>query len=297
MSQLDGIGWFKQQFGTRITQALQGTPFSLDMAAAIAVQETYSDCWGISYQSKPIYQALPAAQVLQICVGDTLDAPNRSAFPKTKQELCQKPSGQEMFTVARNALLAIGQYNPTYARVAKANPDKFCHGYGIFQYDLQYFLNDPGFFLQNGWYDINQCITRLVRELNNALKTAYGPNKTALTDQEMMYVAVAYNCGHVNINGGPNQGFQDDDGNYYGANFQKFLGMAHTVQAPAAAAMTVSAAAAPLPASAKPRAKAPRKPAKRKVAARKPPRKSKKRKAPKKAKRAAAPRKPRKARR
>jgi hypothetical protein len=181
--------------------------------------------------------ALPAAWVLQICVGDTLDAPNRGARPKNKADLCQTPAGQQMFTVARNALLDIAKYSRSYAAAAR-NPDKFCHGYGIFQYDIQYFWQDPDFFLQNGWYDIGRCIARLVKELDAALKTAYGPHKASLTDTEMMYVAIAYNCGHVNVNGGPKQGFKDGDGVYYGENFQKFLAMAHTVTAaPTAVAM------------------------------------------------------------
>ncbi len=35
---------------------------------------------------------------------------------------------------------------PAYSKVAKL-PHKFCHGYGIFQYDLQFFLTDPDYFL------------------------------------------------------------------------------------------------------------------------------------------------------
>jgi hypothetical protein len=264
MSVLDGIKWFKQQFGAAVGQALSGTPFSVDMAAAIAVQETYSDCWGITYQSKPIFQALTAAQVLQICVGDTLDAPSRNAFPKSKADLVQAPNGQQMFTAARNALLAIAKYNKSYATAAK-NPDKFCHGYGIFQYDIQFFPNDQAFFLQNGWYDIGQCIARLVKELNAALKTAYGPHKTSLNDTEMMYVAIAYNCGHVNVNGGPKQGFKDGDGVYYGENFQKYLAMAHTVTAAPAPVAMMADAAIGAPAAPAGAAKAGKKPAKPKT--------------------------------
>jgi hypothetical protein len=224
MAELDGMKWFKQQFGPVITPALQGTPFSLDMATAIAVQETYGDCWGRLYQTKTV------ADVLKLCVGDTLDYPNRDAFPKNKADLVQTAVGQQMFPIAHQALLNIAQYNSSYAGAAK-NPDKFCHGYGIFQYDIQFLQSDSSFCLQYGWYDFGQCLTRLVKELNAALKRAYGSNKTSLTDDEMMYVAIAYNAGHVVVGGGPKQGYKDGGGVYYGQYFQKFLAMAHTVTA------------------------------------------------------------------
>jgi len=238
MSELDAIEWFKAQFGAGVTQALHGTPFSLDMAAAIAMQETYGDCWGLLYKTKT------AAQVLPLCVGDTLDFPNRKAFPQTKSDLCQTPAGQQMFDIAHQALVNVGQYNPAYAVVAK-NQNKFCHGYGIFQYDIQFFRDDPNFFLQFGWYEIQQCLARLLKELNAALHRAYGPNKTTLTDDEMMYVAIAYNAGHVNVGGGPKQGYQDGSGRFYGENFQAFLQMAHTVPNPSQAQPSAPAAVVP----------------------------------------------------
>jgi hypothetical protein len=236
MAELDGMKWFKQQFGPVITPALQGTPFSLDMATAIAVQETYGDCWGRLYQTKTV------ADVLKLCVGDTLDYPNRDAFPKNKADLVQTAVGQQMFPIAHQALLNIAQYNSSYAGAAK-NPDKFCHGYGIFQYDIQFLQSDSSFFLQYGWYDFGQCLTRLVKELNAALKRAYGSNKTSLTDDEMMYVAIAYNAGHVVVGGGPKQGYKDGGGVYYGQYFQKFLAMAHTVTATPAPGLAMPMAA------------------------------------------------------
>ena len=55
-------------------------------------------------------------------------------------------------------------------------------------------------------------------------------SKTSLNDEEMMYVAVAYNAGHVNVGAGPKQGFRDGSGVYYGENFQRYLAMAHAIQ-------------------------------------------------------------------
>lgn len=39
-------------------------------------------------------------------------------------------------------------------------------GYGIFQYDLQFIENDRDFFLQRQWYSIDECIKRVLKELN-----------------------------------------------------------------------------------------------------------------------------------
>lgn len=231
MSELDAVRWFKDQFGAAVTEALTGTPFTLDMATAIAMQETYGDCWQFLYQTKT------ASQVLPLCVGDTLDYPNRTAFPRTKADLCQAPNGQQMFDIAHQALINVGQFNPAYATVAK-NPNKFCHGYGIFQYDIQFFRDDPEFFLDFQWYDISQCVARLLKELAAALSRAYGPHMTSLTDEQMMYVAIAYNAGHVNVGAGPKQGYRDASGKYYGENFQSFLHLAHSVPSPTPVAPT-----------------------------------------------------------
>lgn len=220
MSEQDAIRWFKTQFGAPIADACKGTPYSLDMAAAIAMQETFADCWGKLYQTKPV------DVVLQVCVGDTLDAPNRGAFPRNKAELCGVPNGSTMFDVARQALLSIAPYDHAY-QVAAQNPNKFCHGYGIFQYDIQFFRTDPDFFLKRAWYDIGECIKKLIKELDEARARTYGSSKTALNDDEMMYVAIAYNCGHAHIGAGPKQGFRDGDGKYYGENFQRYLALAH----------------------------------------------------------------------
>ncbi|WP_426436031.1 hypothetical protein [Bradyrhizobium genosp. P] len=237
----DAIRWFKVQFSTSVSKAFQGTPFSTDMAAAIAMQETFSDCWG------RVYQTMPVGTVLQLCVGDTLDYPKRgaSAFPKDKANLCQTAAGEEMFGIARQALEDIAKYNNDYAAAAR-NPDKFCHGFGIFQYDIQHFEEASGrdFFLKQGWYDFDQCAAKLTEELKQALVTAYGSHKTSLNDGEMMYVAIAYNSGHVRVGGGPKQGYQDDDGKYYGENFQTYLALAHSISS---AGPLIAAIAAPPP--------------------------------------------------
>jgi hypothetical protein len=218
----NAITWFKGQFGTAIEAGISNTPFSLDLLTAIAMQETYY-IWG------DLYQKLPVEEVLKLCVGDTLDSPNRSAFPKNKEELQSAPKGDEMFVVAREALLSIGQYFSRYNEVAHLNPKKFCHGFGIFQHDIQFFKTNPAYFLERRWYSFENCLAVGLSELQAALKRAYGSGKNLLTEEEMVYVAIAYNRGSVDFARKFKQGYRDESGKYYGEHMWEYLQLARSV--------------------------------------------------------------------
>lgn len=207
----DGIHWFKAQFGDRISRAIANTPYSLDLVAAIAVQETYGDCWSGQFDK------LPIDRLLQICVGDTKDAPGRKAFPQTKTVLLKDKNGQAIFDIARAALLDIATYNSTYGKIAKKYPNKFCHGFGIFQYDIQHAqkTDNPQFFLQQKWVDFDACLKMLLVELQAARKACHLGNKSSLTDEEQVHVAIAYNCGHFYPEKGLKQGYRTGK-RYYG---------------------------------------------------------------------------------
>jgi len=87
----DALRWFKETFGRELAEAATGTPFSIDLLVAIAAQET-GEIWA------PLRNKLPVAELLAICVGDTLDAnKGRVAFPKTRDLLEAEPRGGEMF--------------------------------------------------------------------------------------------------------------------------------------------------------------------------------------------------------
>ncbi|HLO46957.1 MAG TPA: SH3 domain-containing protein [Kamptonema sp.] len=219
---IQAIGWFKDQFRSKIEAKIAGTPFSLDILAAIALQETYY-IWG------KLYTTLSVGEVLKLCVGDTIDAPNRSAFPKTKAALLSVNKGDKMFDIAREALEAVGSYVNDYQRVADSSPDKFCHGFGIFQLDLQFFQDDADYFLQKKWYSFDECLSKCTNELKAAIKRVYGSGKTALTDREKVYVAIAYNCGSVDLSRGFKQGYRDESGNYYGEYIWEYLQLAQSV--------------------------------------------------------------------
>lgn len=214
--------WFKDQFHLAIETKIQDTPFSLDLLTAIAIQETYY-VWG------KIYNKLPVSEVLKLCVGDTLDAPNRSAFPKNKSALLAVDKGDLMFNIAREALGSVSVYVRDYKSVFDSSPNKFCHGFGIFQYDIQFFKTNPDFFLEKRWYDFDNSLSQCVHELNEALTRTYGSGKSELSDEEKVYVAIAYNRGSVNFSRKFKQGYRDDSGKYYGEYIWEYLQLSSSV--------------------------------------------------------------------
>jgi hypothetical protein len=113
----DAIAWLKRQFAGEIAAAIEGTPFSADLITAIAMQETYS-IWG------NLYEILPVDELLALCTGDTLDAPRRSAFPKTKASLIAETNGERMFAIARRALEDVAEHIPAYRQVAHKKPQQ-----------------------------------------------------------------------------------------------------------------------------------------------------------------------------
>jgi len=229
MTEEEGMAWFKRNFADKVAAKLVGTPFAPDLIAAIAMQESFGDAWGL------IFKTMPVDQVIARCVGDTLDFPNRSsAFPKDRAALVgfdpHGKTGQQMFDIAREALVTLADFNHAY-RGAAHNPSKFCHGYGIFQYDIQFFKNNPSFFLQKKWHDFDECLNLCVDELQKVAKRLF-PGKTALDDEQMTYVAIGYNigAGKVRVGAGFKQG-HEDDGVFYGENIARFLRLAHDVPA------------------------------------------------------------------
>lgn len=222
---LDGIAWFKRQFADQIQNGTNHLPFTLDFLTAIAVQETF-EVWGRLFAAKP---ARPLADILMFCVGDPLDlADGRGAhaWPSDRDALdaWRPPQGQQMFQIGHDELVKLASVAPEYKSWAN-NPDKFCHAYGIFQYDIQAFKTDASYFVNRSWGDFALRLAKCLGELNT-VKAQYYPNETSLTDTQLVYLAIAYNSGSVNTNGDFNQGFQDSDGVCYGQYINTFLSFA-----------------------------------------------------------------------
>lgn len=219
------IRWFKTNFAEPIAAAVQGTPFDIDMLTAIACQETGS-LWG-PMRHNP---ALSVPQIVALCCGDTLDADKgRVAFPRTKADLLAVPKGPQMFEIGRKALLDMAAHVPGYG-FAQGNPRKFCHGYGIFQYDLQFFLTDPDYFLQRRYERFETALARALVELKTGLRKRGLQDHRTLTDAQFCEVAICYNTGQFNPAKGLRQGHADG-GKYYGEFIRDFLAMAHQVTA------------------------------------------------------------------
>ena len=222
--------WFKSQFQPQIEAAIAGTPLSVDMITAFACQET-GEIWPALRR-----QGLPTSRILELCVGDTIDASatgGRRAFPKNKAELLAAPDGDRMFAIARQALVDMAEQIPGY-RGAAARPDKFCHGYGIFQLDLQFFKTEPEYFLDKRYADFDAALAKCIGELQTALRRIGWQAKTALSDMEMAGLAIAYNTGRFDPARGLKQGYFDGS-KYYGENFFGYLQLAHATPFDAAA--------------------------------------------------------------
>ena len=218
----EGMKWFKNNFGAAIAQAAENTPFTLDFLTAIAVQESF-EIWG------NIFNSLPTERVLELCVGDTIDGPSRKAFPTSKSALLSIPRGEAIFAVAREELEAVGQVNAAYHRIAISNPNKFCHGFGIFQYDIQFSKKDPEYFIDKEWKIFGNALAKGITELKAAQKTARLGAKNQLTNSELAHVAIAYNTGRFNPSRGLKQGFKDSTGKFYGELVAQYIALAHAV--------------------------------------------------------------------
>lgn len=220
----DAIGWFKSTFGAEVAKVAAGTPLTIDFFAAIAMQETY-EVWGALYR----LPGMTKDKILHLCVGDTIDAPGRGAFPTSMAALLKDPNGAALFKVARDALGDVGTVNTAYHKIFVANPKKFCHGFGIFQYDLQFAKTDPDFFLKMKWDDFGECLAKFMIEMKSAIAAAGCKGKQHISHDDMVYVAIAYNKGSVDRSKGFKQGFRDSSGLYYGELIDKYLTIAESL--------------------------------------------------------------------
>lgn len=220
------ILWFKTNFGNEIAQAVQGSVFDVDMLTAIACQETGS-LWGVMRKEA----GMTPTQIAALCCGDTLDADRgRSAFPRTKAELLAVPKGQQMFDIARKALLDMAEHVPGY-EFAKKNLRKFAHGYGVFQYDIQFFRKNPDYFLNKEYEIFGNSLARALGELNEGLKKLKLQNQASISDADFCKVAICYNTGGFVPSLGLKQG-HPDNGKFYGEFIRDFLALARTVPMP-----------------------------------------------------------------
>jgi hypothetical protein len=217
----DGMIWMNKTFGAQIDVGVKNTPISKNLVIAIGIQETF-------YIWAKMYKTSTPEEVLGVCVGDTIDFPGRkTAWPKNRAELEKASNGKTMFKVARAALERIAKINSGYKAMVK-KPDKFCHGFGMFQYDIQFFKEDPAYFLESQWATWDGTFKRGMSELRSAVVGLYGPGKTNLSHDESVFVAIAYNRGVKGTKKDMTtkrfkQGHQDNNGVFYGEHIDQYL--------------------------------------------------------------------------
>jgi hypothetical protein len=220
------IAWFKTEFESTIVESLSGTPLSANMLVALACQET-GEVWPLLQR-----EGLPTTDVIRLCVGDTLDADRgRKAFPTDKADLLKWHDGEQMFRIAHEALVEMASHVPAY-RGAADKPAKFCRGFGVFQRDLQFFKEDPDYFLLRRYEDFSNTLAHAVDELKRALLKLRLHNETSLTDLQAASVAICYNTGRYNPQKGLRQGYFDQV-KFYGERYFDYLRLAQTIDGPA----------------------------------------------------------------
>lgn len=218
----EDVAWLKTEFQPALEIAISGTSLTVDFMVALACQET-GELWPILRR-----KGFDRNKVLALCVGDTLDADSgRSAFPKTKADLMTAAQGPQMFAIARQALVDVAESVHGYEGAA-ARPNKFCHGFGLFQRDLQFFLKDPGYFLNKDYEHFDKTLAEALGELKHTLKKLGFDVRASLSDLELCAVGITYNTGGYKPAKGLKQGYFDGK-KYYGETLFDYMRLAHTV--------------------------------------------------------------------
>ncbi len=188
--------WLQSNFSTDIQNAINGTDYSPQLVSAIFCQET-------AYRVLTWIDKHDTETILQCCVFDASgDYPNttRNAFPKNAAAFHDKYGDEftDMLISEGNKMRKLMGWNDSHY---------LYKGYGIFQYDLQAVLTDEIFFRNKLWYDINECLKRLIQELNTKAKLhpndlfatvkAYngaGQNATNYANNVMQFIDIIKNA-------------------------------------------------------------------------------------------------------
>jgi len=86
------------------------------------------------------------------------------------------------------------EFVPGYG-FAETDTSKFCHGFGVFQYNLQFFKTDPDYFLERRYKDFSETLGRALHELISGQRKCGLHNKSPISDFEFITIAFTYNTG------------------------------------------------------------------------------------------------------
>lgn len=214
MSVRDGLDWFKREFGSAVAKATEGSPFDLGFLASIAYKETGHIC------ARARAKGLGVSGILALCVGDTK---RRMKFPVDRADLEGVAHGREVFLIARDALERVSLLSTSYERASR-DPDAFCRGFGIFQYDLQFCKFEPEYFYERRYEEFGHSLDRCLKELRSKSVRLGLEKRHHLTFDEKVMLAIAYNRGSYNATRGLRQGnLNKSSGKYYGELFAEVL--------------------------------------------------------------------------
>lgn len=157
---LKAATWMKDNFEDKIAAAVEGTPFDKELIYAITCQETAQRwlLWVNDFDAETILQ-----RSVFDASGDFPDT-SRSAFPKNKAEMIAAFGNEltQMLVDEANKMRAM----PQPGVPGGFKPAGYLYkGYGLFQYDLQHIKTDKSFFADKGWYSIDECVKRVIKEL------------------------------------------------------------------------------------------------------------------------------------
>ncbi len=159
--------WLMTHFGGSIRAATDGTPFSPALLCGIVCQET-AYFW-LPLVTKPGSKISPD-EVVARCVLDAsgeVAGTSRSAFPRNTEAFYDRYDRAfgEMLVEEANATRAMRGMGPKHW---------IYKGYGIFQYDLQFVIEDEAYFRFRQWYDFEVCLRRVIGELKGNYRSNGG---------------------------------------------------------------------------------------------------------------------------
>jgi hypothetical protein len=149
--------WLKHNFEDQIREQIRGTFLNVPLICAIICKET-------AYKWIHWIDTYDANTILARCVFDASGEPEfkgspRSAFPKNRIVFAQKYGSELLKTLVEES-------NKTRRMQGWHDAPYLYKGYGIFQYDLQNIVTDESFFRNKLWYNMSDCLNRLVMEMN-----------------------------------------------------------------------------------------------------------------------------------
>ena len=155
--------WLMNNFGDKIRTATADKPYKAKHLCAIVCQET-------AYKWVPWIDQQSVQTIVERAVFDASgDYPgtSRSAFPVNTGAF------RNEYGSAFSEML-IEEANKTRRLQGFSDRPWVYKGYGLFQYDLQHVKTNEPFFRNKAWYSFDECLNRVVEELDDKLDSHSG---------------------------------------------------------------------------------------------------------------------------